>query len=65
MECYNSLVEGVNMGISMGILRVGAQIARINAVDTGYSRAYYSVGACRTGYIWVELGHFWVKIWAL
>ena len=30
------------MGISMGILRVGAQIARINAVDTGYSRAYYS-----------------------
>ena len=48
------------MGISMGILGAGAQIAGINAVDTGYSRAYYSVGACRTGYIWVELGHFWV-----
>lgn len=53
------------MGYSRGILGDSAQIAGINGVDRVYSRAYYSVGARRTGYLWAELGHFWVKIWAL
>ena len=53
------------MGYSGGILGDSAEIAGINGVDTGYSRVYYSVGAPRTGYLGVELGHFWVWIWAL